>query len=109
MRDEHFQDFNYYTEKVLANFYIGNAEVLNWKNPLNYFFDYSCGVAQMLSNFYKKVLNETEVPIAVNARLSKHSKVPSEAFAADTVIDYQIKSIELQAVYMKLLEKITAS
>ncbi len=106
---EHFQDFNYYTEKVLSNFYIGNAEVLNGKNPLNYFFDYSFGVAQMVSNFYKKVLNETEVPIAVNARLGKHSKEPSEAFAGDTVVAYQIKSIQLQAAYKKLLEKIAES
>ncbi len=105
LKEEHFRDFNAYTENVLANFYIANAEILNEKSNLNYFFDYSLGVNNMLADFYKKVLRETEVPTAVNARLSKYSKEPGLAFAGDTIVDYQIKNVALIAVYEQLLER----
>lgn len=107
LEETHFQNFNYYTELVIANFYTAIIEILNESHPFNYFFDYSSGVANMLIDFYTKVLKEKAVPDTVNSRLGYYSKMPDQSFVGDTLVEYQIQHVELTKIYSQLLNRIT--
>ena len=105
--DKHFQDFNYYTEEVLANFYAANLSVLQQEHRLNYFFDYGFGVQEMTLDFYDKILKINTVPSPVIARLEKSSKEPQLTFNGDDhASKYQIRYAKVLNAYQQLLEKI---
>lgn len=106
LTEQHYQDFNYYTEIVLDNFYKGYLNVLAEHHPLNYFYDYSFGTNEMLYHFYQKILGQNSVPEENLQRLTKHSKDASMIFNGDEKMSYQIKHIDVMPNYNLLLEKI---
>ncbi|SOD17373.1 hypothetical protein [Pedobacter xixiisoli] len=105
--EKHYQDFNCYTELVIDNFYLKYIDVLQKKDLLNYFYDYSFGVKEMLFDFYEKVLKEASVAEPILSRLGTHSKDASVVFNGDEKIDYEIKHGEVIKHYHMLLKQIT--
>lgn len=106
---EHYEDFNHYTELVIDEFYKKNLAVLQQKHPLNYFYDYSFGVKNMLIHFWGKVLAQNQIQENSLARITKHSKDPSLGFSGDEEISYSIKNSSLPKNYTTLLQKIKSS
>lgn len=106
LTEQHYQDFNYYTEIVLDNFYKGYLNVLAEHHPLNYFYDYGFGTNEMLYHFYQEILGQNSVPEENLQRLTKHSKDASMTFNGDERVSYQIKHIDVTLNYNLLLEKI---
>ena len=106
LTEQHYQDFNYYTEIVLDNFYKGYLNVLAEHYPLNYFYDYGSGAHEMLYHFYQEILGQNSVPEENLQRLTKHSKDASMIFNGDERVSYQIKHIDVMLNYSLLLEKI---
>lgn len=106
LTEQHYQDFNYYTEIVLDNFYKGYLNVLAEHYPLNYFYDYGSGAREMLYHFYQEILGQNSVPEENLQRLTKHSKDASMIFNGDERVSYQIKHIDVMLNYNLLLEKI---
>lgn len=108
LTEQHYQDFNYYTEIVLDNFYKGYLNVLAEHHPLNYFYDYGSGSNEMLYHFYQKILVQNSVPEENLQRLTKHSKDASVIFNGDEKVSYQIKHVDVILNYKLLLEKISS-
>ncbi|WP_343532068.1 hypothetical protein [Pedobacter sp.] len=106
LRDEHFRDFNYYTELVIDGFYQKNIHVFNENDELNYFYDYGMGVENMLYHFYSKVFNESRPSESSLLRLTKHSKHPEQTFSGDSEVVYEIKHSKLLENYHQLLKQI---
>lgn len=100
----YYEDFNYYTEAVINNFYQKNIGILQQNHPLNYFYDYSFGVKGMLFDFWNKILGHKEVPEHSLSRTINHSKQPTIAFSGDEQMNYQIKSKSLNSSYNELLK-----
>ena len=106
---EHYEDFNHYTELVIDEFYKKNLAVLQQQHPLNYFYDYSFGIKDMLSHFWGKVLEQNHIPENSLTRITKHSKDPSLAFSGDEKISYSIKHSSLPETYITLLQQIKSN
>lgn len=103
---EHYEDFNHYTELVINNFYQENLAIIQQKHPLNYFYDYSFGVKNMLHHFWAKILPQGQIQESSIRRTNKHSKNASLIFNGDEKVSYSIKNSFFIESYEKLLQKI---
>lgn len=102
----HYENFNHYTELVINNFYQKNIAVLKHKHPLNYFYDYSFGIKNMLYHFWDKVLMQKQVFENSLSRTEKHSKDATLAFNGDEKVNYHIINNCLTDSYHDLLQQI---
>lgn len=103
--ERHTYDFNFYTSAVLKGFYETMFNIVNKKNPLNRFFDYSWGMNQMVDDFYKTIAVEADLTLT-KERLSYHSKFPEQRFSEEKSTISPEDYPDATQAYKKLLSMI---
>jgi hypothetical protein len=102
LNTNHYEDFNLFTSEVLTEYYLAMKGIAMRKNPLDYFFDYSWGMPDLMTHFFSSIDIVSDKENEMKRRFSYHSKYPDQLFTENQItgwVDYPKANI----AYYKLL------
>ncbi|WP_412465755.1 hypothetical protein [Pedobacter sp. KLB.chiD] len=82
LNTKHYEDFNLFTSEVLTQYYLAMQGIAIRKNPLDYFFDYSWGISDLVAHFFSSIGIISDKENEMMRRFSYHSKYPDQPFTA---------------------------
>ncbi|SUJ01371.1 Uncharacterised protein [Sphingobacterium spiritivorum] len=106
VRPGHFENFDSFTADVLQQFYDGIREIKSKKHHLNFYYDYSWGVSEMITDFNKAIGNTLGDLEGMRTRLTHHSKYPDQIFQAEAPLPDSVTFEHTHTAYQQVLKQI---